>query len=226
MTEQGRMIERGKEALTKSVGILLGAVLLLVALLALSCSGAKSGQEEQASGSQRTSSPEQTNSDSAPTKKKPVGKGQRVKATNARAGSADVEDDKTRTTDHPGKVTLKIEGSPGAEFSGTCSVGDNENKINGEVPKTFTYEPDGQRLSCEIRKHNSDSGALKVMFTAGGHTNSVQQTSAEGGAITLRYDSDGGANLSLTTSGSGGQANSSSHVSVSQSNATSERNSH
>jgi hypothetical protein len=125
-----------------------------------------------------------------------------------------------------GKVTLKIEGSPGAEFSGTCSVGDNENKINGEVPKTFTYEPDGQRLSCEIRKHNSDSGALKVMFTAGGHTNSVQQTSAEGGAITLRYDSDGGANLSLTTSGSGGLANSSSHVSVSQSNATSERNSH
>ena len=88
-------------------------------------------------------------------------------------------------------------------------------------PKTFTYEPDGQRLTCEIRKHNSDSGTLKVVFSAGGHTNAVQQTSAEGGAITLRYEGNGGANLSLTTSGSGGQAQSTSQVSVSQSNSCS-----
>ena len=126
-----------------------------------------------------------------------------------------------------GMVTLKIEGSPGTEFSGTCIVGGEEKKVSGRVPKRFIYELDGQRLECEIRKQSSNSGEMKVEFSAGGHSNSVQQTSTQGGSITLRYDGHGSTALvSSSTSVSGDQANSTSQVSVLQSNSISGRDSH
>jgi hypothetical protein len=129
-------------------------------------------------------------------------------------------------TAHSGEVTLKIEGSPGTEFSGTCIVRGEEKKVSGRVPKRFIYELDGQRLECEIRKQSSNSGEMKVEFSAGGHTNSVQQTSTQGGSLTLRYDGHGSTALvSSSTSVSGDQANSTSHVSVLQSNSNSGRDS-
>jgi hypothetical protein len=226
---------------------LLLAALLLAPLLAIGCWGAKGAQEEeQAAASERLS--EQTNAESATTRDS-TGNGGKARTgavaragnavaraggvvtqagdTIARAGGANTkEEGSTGTRAHPTEVTLEIDGSPETELSGTCTIGDKANKIGGEVPKTFTYEPDGQRLNCHIRMQNPNSGTLKVMFTAGDHTTSVQQSSSQGGAITLQYDGDGGGNLSLTTSGSGGQANSSSHVSVLQSNSTSGRDSH
>jgi hypothetical protein len=127
-----------------------------------------------------------------------------------------------------GEVTLNIEGSPGTKFSGTCIIGGKEEKkVNGRVPKRFIYELDGQRLECEIRKQSSNSGQMKVEFSAGGQTNSVQQTSTQGGSLTLRYDGHGSTALvSSSTSVSGNQANSTSQVSVLQSNAISGRDSH
>jgi hypothetical protein len=124
-----------------------------------------------------------------------------------------------------GKVTLKIEGSPGTEFSGTCIIGGKEEKkVSGRVPKRFTYEPDGQRLECEISKQSSNSGEMKVEFSAGDDANSVQQTSTQGGSITLRYDGHWSTALvSSSTSVSGNHANSTSQVSVLQSNSTSGR---
>jgi hypothetical protein len=121
-----------------------------------------------------------------------------------------------------GEVTLNIEGSPETKFSGTCIIGGKEEKkVSGRVPKRFIYELDGQRLECEIRKQSSNSGQMKVEFSAGGHTNSVQQTSTQGGSITLRYDGHGSTALvSSSTSVSGNQANSTSQVSVLQSNST------
>src|SRR5215213_8962931 len=89
------------------------------------------------------------------------------------------------------EVTLKIEGSPATEFSGTCIIGGKEVKVSGRVPKRFIYEPDGQPLECEISKQSSNSGEMKVEFSAQGHTNSVQQTSIQGGSLTLRYDGHG-----------------------------------
>src|SRR5215217_3130493 len=59
-----------------------------------------------------------------------------------------------------GEVTLKIEGSPGTEFSGTCIIGGKEKKLSGRVPKRFIYELDGQRLECEIKKQSSNSGEM------------------------------------------------------------------
>jgi hypothetical protein len=124
------------------------------------------------------------------------------------------------------EITLKIEGSPGTEFSGTCIIGGKEKKISGRVPKRFIFEPGGQRLECEIRKQSSNSGQMKVAFSAGGHTNSVQQTSTKGHSLTLRYEGNGSTALvSSSTSVSGDQANSTSQVSVLQSNSTSGRDS-
>jgi hypothetical protein len=126
-----------------------------------------------------------------------------------------------------GEVTLKIEGSPATEFSGTCMVGGEEKKVSGRVPKRFIYELDGQPLECEISKQSSNSGEMKVEFSAGDDTNSVQQTSTQGGSLTLRYDGHGSTGLvSSSTSVSGNQANSTSQVSVLQSNSISGRDSH
>ena len=126
-----------------------------------------------------------------------------------------------------GEVTLKVEGSPRTEFSGTCIIGGKEEKeVSGRVPKRFIYELDGQRLECEIRKQSSNSGEMKVEFSAEGHTTSVQQSSTQGGSLTLRYDGHGSTALvSSSTSVSGDQANSTSQVSVLQSNSISGRDS-
>ena len=112
-----------------------------------------------------------------------------------------------------------IEGSPGTEFSGTCIVGDKEEKISGRVPKRFIYDTHGQRLECQIRKQSSNSGEMKVEFSAGGETNSVQQSSTQGGSLILRYESHGSTALvTSSTSVWGDQANSTSQVSILQSN--------
>ena len=125
-----------------------------------------------------------------------------------------------------GEVTLNIEGSPGAKFSGTCIIGGKEEKVSGSVPKRFIFELDGQPLECEISKQSSNSGEMKVEFSAGDDTNSVQQTSTQGGSVTLLYDGHGSTALvSSSTSVSGNQANSTSQVSVLQSNSTSGRDS-
>jgi hypothetical protein len=143
-------------------------------------------------------------------------------------GSKTAKGDGADATTPSGEVTLKIEGSPATEFSGTCIVGSKEEKkVSGRVPKRFNYELDGQRLECEIRKQSSNSGEIKVEFSAKDHTNSVQQTSTQGGSVTLRYDGHGSTSLvSSSTSVSGNQANSTSQVSVLQSNSTSGRDSH
>jgi hypothetical protein len=71
-----------------------------------------------------------------------------------------------------------------------------------------------------------EGSAEKVVLSARDHTNSDQQTSTQGGTITLWYGSHGSTGLfSSSTYGSGAQANSSSQVSVLQNNSTSERGS-
>jgi hypothetical protein len=156
-------------------------------------------------------------------------------AVGARAGEAVVRVGGLKTakgeaadaTAPSGEVTLKIEGSPATELSGTCIIGGKEEKkVSGTVPKRFIYDLDGQRLECEIRKQSSNSGEMKVEFSAGDDTNSVQQTSTQGGSITLRYDGHGSTSLvTSSTSVSGDQANSTSQVSVLQSNSISGRDS-
>jgi len=154
----------------------------------------------------------------------------------ARAGQAVVQVGDLKTAKGEGanssapseEVTLKIEGSPGTEFSGTCIVGDKEEKkISGRVPKRFIYDTHGQRLECQIRKQSSNSGEMKVEFSARGETNSVQQSSTQGGSLILRYESHGSTALvTSSTSVWADQASSTSQVSVLQSNSIHGRDSH
>ena len=108
------------------------------------------------------------------------------------------------------EAMLEIKGDSGTEFSGSCTVGDEENEISGQAPQSFVYELNGRRLDCQIRK-DSSGGNLQLIFTAGG-TRAVQQIS--GGALNLTYDNG---MISFSSSGSGTQVNSSSQQVVSSS---------
>ena len=85
------------------------------------------------------------------------------------------------------EVVLRLEGGPKTTFSGLCSVGDDQNVLDGKVPKRFTFDPRGRELSCRIQKRDDGRGALKIILIAGNTTRSVQQTNAPGGTINLSY---------------------------------------
>lgn len=118
------------------------------------------------------------------------------------------------------EVTLKIEGDPGTEFSGVCSAGDQEEDLAGEVPQSFVYElPESQKLDCEIRKSDSDSGTLKVTLTAPGN-NIVQQTNTPGGSINLSFSGSGVTSSTSSTSSSSNSVVQQSSSSVNSSSRT------
>ncbi len=117
----------------------------------------------------------------------------------------------------PEDITLQIKGEPGTEFSGTCAVGDEETEVSGQVPESFTYELDGERLDCEISKESTD-GDLEVVFRANG-TRSVQRTNA--GTINLTYENGRISSFSTSSSSSGGSSSSSQVISSSQSSSSS-----
>jgi hypothetical protein len=93
-------------------------------------------------------------------------------------------------------ITLKIGGTPGIKFSGTCSVGGEEKTLGGRVPARYVYESVAEELECEIRKRGV--GALEVVLAAGNSVRSVQRTSAPGGTINFAYS---GSSISSSTSG-------------------------
>ena len=84
-------------------------------------------------------------------------------------------------------VVLRLEGDPKTTFSGICTVGGRENVLSGRVPKRYTFDPKGERLSCRIQKQDSGDGRLKVILTANDTTRSVQQTSTRGGVLNISY---------------------------------------
>ena len=124
---------------------------------------------------------------------------------------------KARTGGSTQDAMLEMGGDSGIEFSGSCTVGDEETEVSGRTPNRFTLELKGQRLDCEIRKE-STGGNLKLVFTAGENTRSVQQIS--GGTINLTYE-NGQVSFSSSSSGSGGQVVSSSQVSSSSQSSSS-----
>ena len=134
----------------------------------------------------------------------------RAGGSKARAGNgavAKAEGGKTRINvreNDPGRdaedrsqgITLKIGGSPGTIFSGTCSVGGEEKTLGGRVPARYVYESGAEELECEIRKRGV--GTLEVVLAAGNNVRSVQRTSAPGGTINFAYS---GSSISSSTSG-------------------------
>jgi hypothetical protein len=98
--------------------------------------------------------------------------------------------------DRSQEITLKIGGTPGTKFSGTCSVGGEEKTLGGQVPARYVYKSGAGELECEVRKRSV--GALEVVLAAGDNVRSVQRTSAPGGTINFAYS---GSSISSSTSG-------------------------
>jgi hypothetical protein len=155
---------------------LLLAALLAVTVFAAGCGGDEETQGDSTAGQDTT---EQTKSTGASTE-------------NTRAGG-----ENTRGRDSGGGVTLSIEGDPGTEFSGTCSVGDEDNELSGEVPESFDYDLEGQQLECEIRQESA--GNLNTLLIGPGDR-VEQQANTPGGTISLVYSENG---VSSSTSSSG-----------------------
>jgi hypothetical protein len=101
------------------------------------------------------------------------------------------------------EVTLRIDGEPGTEFSGTCNVGDEENELSGQVPESFGYDLEGQQLECEIRQEGT--GSLEILLTGPGDR-IQQRINNPGGTISLAY-SENGVSSSTSSSGSSSSVN-------------------
>jgi hypothetical protein len=165
-------------AVGPKIGTLLVA-LLAVMILAAGCGG---GEEVQDDGGQTT---EQT-----------------VDSEDTREDTK-VGEERTGGGGSGREVTLSIDGDPGTEFSGTCSVGDEENELSGQVPESFGYDLEGQQLECEIRQEGA--GSLKILLTGPGDR-IEQQINNPGGIISLAY-SENGVSSSTSSSGSSSSVN-------------------
>jgi hypothetical protein len=105
------------------------------------------------------------------------------------------------------QARLEIKGSPGTEFTGSCTVGDGEpTKIGGEAPKRFFYDLKGRALDCEV----SSDDSLQVELAVGKTTHSAQSIS--GGTLHLTYE-NGSVSTSTSSGSHGAGTASSSHVS-------------
>ena len=175
-----------------SVAALLVGVLILVAFAAGCARNEQTGED--------TAEDQTTKQDTQRTGKDKTKEG--TKARGKATGKA-----------RAGEATLEMDGDSGTEFSGSCTVGDEQTEVSGQAPDSFSFDLDGERLECKI---NAD-GNLRIVFTAG-NTHSVQQVS--GGTLNLTYDK-GQVSFSSSSSGSGGQVSSASQVGSSSSQSSS-----
>ena len=112
------------------------------------------------------------------------------------------------------EATLELQGDSGTEFSGSCTVGDQEpEEIGGQVPESFTYQLEGRSLDCEI----SSDGDVQVDLDIGENVRSVQRVS--GGTLNLAYENGSISSVVSSSSGSNGQGSSSSSQVISSSSA-------
>lgn len=101
-------------------------------------------------------------------------------------------------------VTLELEGEEGASFTGSCSVGEERREIRGQVPKSYEFDVEDERLSCEVRTEDGQNQALEVTLSGEG-SRSVQRIEGGEGVVRLTYQ--GGAvssSMSSASSSSGG----------------------
>jgi hypothetical protein len=160
------------------IGALLVALLAMTILL-MSCGGDEEAQDTSGQTTEQTANTEETTEAT-----------QMVEETTGGGGSGR-------------EVTLSIEGDPGTGFSGTCSVGDEENELSGQVPESFGYDLEGQQLECEIRQEGA--GSLEILLTGPGDR-IQQQINNPGGTISLAY-SENGVSSSTSSSGSSSSVN-------------------
>ena len=115
------------------------------------------------------------------------------------------------------EVVIDIGGDSGTRFTATCTVGQEERKVKGEVPDKITAGPVGRKVDCEILKRSQ--GALEVTLIAGDDRHE-QRTDARFSRMTLSY-SDAGFFSSVKTSSASSSSSSSSSTSQTGGNSTS-----
>ncbi len=93
----------------------------------------------------------------------------------------------------PKEATLRIDGEPGTEFSGSCAVGGEKDDLSGRVPQQISYRFWGEEIECEV--HQQSEGALEVVLESG-DDRSEQRISSRGGTIEFAYSED---SISSTT---------------------------
>ena len=172
----------------------VGALVLFAIAFAAGCAGNEKASEDTAEERATEGDAQQTDEETAQEraeagKESKDGKKGKGKKGNVRAQEA----------------TLEMSGDVGTEFYGSCTVGDEEMEVSGQVPESFSYTLDGERLECEISKESAQ-GDLEVAFTAGNNVNSVKRIS--GGTLKLVYENG---RLSSSTSSGSGASSSSSH---------------
>jgi hypothetical protein len=173
---------RRSSRVVSTVGPKIGALLIALLAVMVLAAGCGGGEEAQDDGGQTT---EQT-----------------VDSENTKEDTK-VGEERTGGGGSGREVTLSIEGDPGTGFSGTCSVGDEENELSGQVPESFGYDLEGQQLECEIRQEGT--GSLKILLTGPGDR-IQQQINNPGGTISLAY-SENGVSSSTSSSGSSNSVN-------------------
>ncbi len=115
------------------------------------------------------------------------------------------------------EATLEIEGDPGTGFSGTCTIGDEEREVSGQVPERFVFEVNGQKLECEISKQSR--GAMNIVLDAGG-VDHVQRTDSRRATMRIVYSGEGYSSSIQSSIGSSGQIINSHSSSISSSSST------
>jgi hypothetical protein len=100
------------------------------------------------------------------------------------------------------EAALEIEGDPGTEFSGTCTIGDEEREVSGQVPWRFVFELDGQKLECEI--HKQSTGAMNIVLDVGG-ADYAQRTNSRLATVRIVYSGEGYSSSVQSSAGSSSQ---------------------
>jgi hypothetical protein len=100
------------------------------------------------------------------------------------------------------EATLEIEGDPGAEFSGMCTIGDEEREISGQVPERFVFEVNGQKLECEI--HKKSRGAMNIVLDVG-EADYAQRTNSRLATVRIVYSGEGYSSSVQSSAGSSSQ---------------------
>ena len=91
------------------------------------------------------------------------------------------------TTISASEVVLRLEGDAGTNFSGVCISGAEDSVLVGQVPKSYSFDLQGQTLSCQIKKQSPGNGSLRTILLAGDNTRSIQQTESQSSTINISY---------------------------------------
>ena len=91
------------------------------------------------------------------------------------------------TTGSASGIVLRLEGDAGTNFSGFCTTGAEDSVLVGQVPKSYSFDLQGQGLSCQIKKQSPGNGSLRAILLAGDNTRSIQQTESQESTISIAY---------------------------------------